>query len=244
VIAATFLAAMRDLPIHDIQALTGGSPPMVLAPHPDDEVLGCGGLIIQSLAAGLAPVVVIVTDGAASHPNSCKFPPAALSDLRAAEAREAVSRLGLPLCHLHFLACPDSVAPQEGPDFEVAVERIAALAGRAGCATIFASTRLDPHGDHLAVHVMATEACRRTGLRHLSYPVWAWTLPPDEELGDFTIAGGRLPVGRELEQKRYALDAHASQLGRIIDDDPEGFQLTPSVLDQFLRPFEVFLENP
>src|SRR5690606_16204888 len=42
----------------------------VIAPHPDDESLGCGGLIAALAADGRAVQVVFVTDGAGSHPNS------------------------------------------------------------------------------------------------------------------------------------------------------------------------------
>jgi hypothetical protein len=50
---------------------------LVLAPHPDDEVLGCGGLIARSLASGCAVTVRIsaivdacfrlIVDGVSGH---------------------------------------------------------------------------------------------------------------------------------------------------------------------------------
>src|SRR5438046_7255856 len=36
---------------------------LVLAPHPDDEVIGCGGLVAQHLAEGRSVRVVVATDG-------------------------------------------------------------------------------------------------------------------------------------------------------------------------------------
>jgi LmbE family N-acetylglucosaminyl deacetylase len=39
---------------------------LVLAPHPDDEVLGCGGLLAQLAAAGAVVDVLFLTDGAAT----------------------------------------------------------------------------------------------------------------------------------------------------------------------------------
>ena len=36
---------------------------LVLAPHPDDEVIGCGGAILAHNDAGAEVVVALITDG-------------------------------------------------------------------------------------------------------------------------------------------------------------------------------------
>ena len=41
-------------------------PAVVLAPHPDDETLGCGGTLIRKARAGAPLKVVLMTDGARS----------------------------------------------------------------------------------------------------------------------------------------------------------------------------------
>ena len=241
--AAEAHACMRSLPFADAVSITAGQGVMVLAPHPDDEVLGCGGLILETLRAGTTPSVVIVTDGSGSHPMSERFPPSVLKRLRAEETREAVTRLGLPLSHLHFMDCRDTAAPHAGNELDQAVETIAGLVAATKCRVILAPWRMDPHGDHLAVHRMAAEVARSSGLRHLSYPVWGWTLPDDRELGCLRISGSRLNIAHLMDRKRHALQAHATQLGRVIDDDPSGFVLTDEILDRFLQPFEVYLDN-
>ena len=40
---------------------------VVLAPHPDDEVLACGALLALHTAPGGASLIVAITDGEASH---------------------------------------------------------------------------------------------------------------------------------------------------------------------------------
>ena len=62
-----------------------GSPVLILAPHPDDEVFGCGGAVVQSIRAGAEVRLVILTDGAAQGDPG----------VRRAEALEASRRLGL-----------------------------------------------------------------------------------------------------------------------------------------------------
>jgi hypothetical protein len=88
---------------------------------------------------------------------------------------------------------------------------------------------------------MAAEAAARLRLRHIAYPVWGWTLPPDEAL-DTTVAGSRLDIQRHLPAKRRAIAAHASQHGRVVTDDPSGFTLPADFLAVFDAPYEVYLD--
>src|SRR5690606_38092378 len=54
-----------------IPALDG--PLLVIAPHPDDETLGCGGVIALATCRNVRVHTVFVTDGGASHPNSAEW---------------------------------------------------------------------------------------------------------------------------------------------------------------------------
>jgi LmbE family N-acetylglucosaminyl deacetylase len=233
-------AAMRALPLADLDSIVGPGTVLILAPHADDESLGCGGLIAECCARGRPPVVLILTDGVGSHPHSKAYPPDRLKATRESEARRAVGLLGLDAERIGFLALPDTAAPHDGPPFERAVATVAAKAKAADCTAIAASWRHDPHCDHLAAHCIAAAAARAAELRHVAYPVWGWTLPPDEIL-EGSIAGFRLDVARHLPAKRRAIAAHRSQLGGLIDDDPTGFRLPARLLSIFDVEHEVFL---
>ncbi len=230
--------AMASLPVADLATILGGADPLVVAPHPDDESLGCGGLLAMSGGRG---AVVVVTDGTGSHPNSAAYPAPRLRALREAEAAAATGALGIGRERLEFLRLRDTKAPSEGPEFEAAVGAIIDAASRFGCGVLLAPWRHDPHGDHLAVHHMVVAAARRSGLRHLAYPVWGWTLPADMALEGPAIAGWRLDVTEVLPAKRRAIAAHVSQSTGLIDDDPTGFQLPAAFLERFQTPFETYL---
>jgi LmbE family N-acetylglucosaminyl deacetylase len=236
------LAAMRRLPVADLTTIAGGIV-LVLAPHADDESLGCGGLIAEACRQGTPPGVLVLTDGAASHPGSIAYPPGRLKQIRAAEARQAVARLGLGLDRIGFLALPDAAAPQHGPAFARAVAAIVARARALRAAAIVAPWRHDPHCDHLAAHLMAREAASRLGIRHLAYPLWGWLLPPESEISG-RVSGFRLPIGRHLPAKRHAIAAHRSQRGRVVMDSPSGFTLPAALLAVCNRPYEVILTTP
>jgi len=239
--AATILARMRALPFAPPEALLGARTPLILAPHPDDESLGCGGLIATCCAMGRPPVVVVLTDGAASHPGSAAFPPARLVALRAAETRAAVAALGLPPSRLHLMGLPDGQVPHAGPAMEHAAATVAAIARDSGVGTILGTWEHDPHDDHAAAHAIAARAAVLAGVRLLSYPVWGWALPPRRRLDVGTIAGLRLDITAQLPAKRRAIAAHASQHGAVVADDPRGFRLPAPLLAALDQPFEVFL---
>ncbi len=239
--AATVLDRMRALPFAAPDALLGAGTPLILAPHPDDESLGCGGLIAACCAMGRPPIVVVLTDGARSHPGSAAFPPARLVALRAAETRAAVAALGLPPSRLRFMGLPDGEVPCAGAAMEHAAAALAAIARDGGVGTILGTWKHDPHADHVAAHVIAGRAAALAGARLLSYPVWGWALPPRRRLDAGVIAGARIDITAQLPAKRRAITAHASQHGAVVADDPRGFRLPATLLAALDQPFEVFL---
>ena len=241
---AAALAAIDALPVHPPEALLAAGPLLVLAPHPDDESLGCGGLIAAAVQRGTPPMVVIVTDGGMSHPNSRAYPRRRLRATREAEARAAVAALGLPPDRIAFLGLRDAETPASGPEFDAAVTVIASLALRIDARTVLATWQHDPHWDHQSTHLMAAAAARDAGLRHVAYPVWGLTLPPAALLPGPLPTGMRIDVEPYLVQKRRAIAAHRTQIGGVIVDDPSGFTLPPEFLMLFDRPFEIVLDVP
>lgn len=238
--AATFWAIAAELPVVDVSVVAPGRA-LVLAPHPDDESLGCGGLIAEACARGAPPLVVVVTDGVKSHPNSIAYPAARLRAVRREETIRAVACLGLAPEHVVFLDYPDTQAPTQGADLQAAAARLAALIRHHGCETILAPWLHDPHCDHEAAHRIAALAARQAGILHRAYPVWGLTLPPDHPL-DAAPMGVRLDIGRHRAAKRQAILAHASQQAGLIDDDPEGFQMPAAFIALFDSETELYLD--
>lgn len=243
--AAEYMRAAEALSLVGLEDLIPEGGAVVLAPHPDDESLGCGGLLALLAAAGRPGRVVVMSDGAGSHPGSRSHPRPVLRALRQAEAREALVHLGLP--PPVFLDWADGDVPATGPRFEQAVASV--IAAASGFGTLVATIGLDPHKDHVATWAIAREAARRGGQRLLGYPVWSWRhlypemAPTDPVQVTGAPRGRRLDVAAVLPAKRSAVMAHRSQTTRLIADDPAGFLLNPAVLAILLRPYEVYLED-
>ncbi len=54
---------------------------------------------------------------------------------------------------------------------------------------------------------------------------------------------GDLDINQIVELKQQAIATYRSQTTNLIDDAPEGFRLTPQMLANFTRPWEVYLEE-
>jgi LmbE family N-acetylglucosaminyl deacetylase len=238
--AAEALEAMRRLPLAEFGDVMGEGGLVVIAPHPDDESLACGGLIARACEQGRPVRVVIVSDGTGSHPRSRAYPRLRLRGLREAEARRAVSVLGLAPRHLTFLRLPDRFVPHEGARAGAAVETIVAAARQIDASALFVSWRHDPHCDHQAAFSLARSAQQRLGARLFEYTVWGAALKPFEPVTPVT-SGFRLFVGRERVRKRRAVAAHVSQTTSLISDDPAGFRLSAADLARFSGSFEMFM---
>ncbi|HVB68597.1 MAG TPA: PIG-L family deacetylase [Acetobacteraceae bacterium] len=241
--ATDVLTAMLHLPLVSVEAVTNARPLLVLAPHPDDESLGCGGLIAACCAAGHDVRVLVITDGAASHTGSARYPPSRLAALRQSETAAAMAALGLPRDRLEFLGLPDGRAPLRGGKFREVVDRVAAFAAASGIGSICTTWAHDPHRDHRAAHLLGRVAAQEVGARLLCYPVWGWTLPAYSWLPDEPVFGVRLDIADHLAAKREAIFCHASQTSGLIGDDPNGFRLDPGFIALFERTFEVFVTD-
>ncbi len=239
--AGHYLELMEKLPFGDLNDLCAGKGIIVFAPHPDDESLGCGGLIATATESGLPVHVVMVSDGGASHPASLKFPHERLVAVRRSETLAALRHFGVPESSTSFLELPDGDVPSKGPRFEEAVERSAAICSRLGDCVLFASWRHDPHLDHKATWKIASAVAERLLKRLWAYPVWGWTLTAEDDLGSLAPYGFRLNIEKHLKAKVAAIEEHVSQITDLIDDDPDCFRLEPEMISNFTRPFEVFL---
>jgi LmbE family N-acetylglucosaminyl deacetylase len=103
--------------VDDLPLPASGDRVLVLAPHPDDEVLGTGGLIQQALAAGAKVQVVFLTQGEnnivsfqtfSRRPMLTPSQIRAMGAIRRLEALAALGKLGVPPEQVIFLGYPDN----------------------------------------------------------------------------------------------------------------------------------------
>lgn len=210
-------------------------PAVVFAPHPDDEVLGCGGTIRRLRALGTAVEIVFLTDGRHSHRGGLDRE--ALARTRENEARAAAALLHVEAERLHFLGFEDL---QLEAAAEPARRRVAAWLATRAPAQVFLPFAHDGHPDHRAAHQIVRAALRDAGhapalLEYSVHLWWRWPwcarAPEGERYGVGAALRGLLAslrAARDLTRvvrvdaaaKRAALAAHASQVGDLLPGGP------------------------
>ena len=208
---------------------------LVVAAHPDDEVLGVGGTIASLAAAGARLRLVAVTDGEASHPGSSSPVARDLARIRSAETLAALAALGAEHAEVVRLGLPDTGVGQHEEEL---VRRLGGLARDVDLC--LAPWSGDVHADHEAAGRAAVAAGLLTGVPVLQYPVWTWhwARPGDPRVPWQRAA--RLPLDPEARaRKRAALDCFASQLLPIGAEPADLAVLPPEEIAHFLRDHEV-----
>ncbi|MCG5054385.1 MAG: PIG-L family deacetylase [Myxococcales bacterium] len=206
---------------------------LVLAPHPDDETLGCGGTVARLRAQGHPVSVIAFTDGRGSHPNHAD--PDELVRQRANELLNAAHCLGLRSEDVQAWNFPDGALRQHEA---LAVRRLRAAVDELRPETLFVPLPVGEHPDHIAAYWIARSALRGTGtgLDVFEYPVWFWrhapwvSPPPGQRRAllrtslargfgaqALSVLNAKVDVRSQLDAKRRALAAHASQVA-----DPSG----------------------
>jgi LmbE family N-acetylglucosaminyl deacetylase len=127
---------------------------LVFAPHPDDDIIGCGGSILKHRAKDRDVHVVYMTSGNA---GSLKIPEAALAAIREKEALDALSLMDVK--EHTFLRIPDGYVTQSDEILITLVKLIRST--KPDC--IYIPHAQDAHRDHKRTYKLAAEALRRAG---------------------------------------------------------------------------------
>jgi LmbE family N-acetylglucosaminyl deacetylase len=130
---------------------------LILAPHPDDEVLGCGGTIHKLVKKGVEVFVAILTN--ASKTDPLKYTEEKLLNVRN-EARNACGFLGVKEIFFEDFPAP---ALDQYPSYKMA-EAISNIIKKIEPDTLYIPFRGDIHNDHKAVFDAAMVASRPVGI--------------------------------------------------------------------------------
>jgi len=223
-------AGLARLPALEV---TPWASAVVVAAHPDDEVLGPGGIIAMLAAAGARLRVIAVTDGESSHGDRADR--AALIRRRVAERQAALDALGAGGAEIIRLGLPD--AALDGRDADIATALDGLVTGFDGCVASWAG---DAHADHEAVGAAMAQISHQLTGSGWFFPVWMWhwARPADPRVPWRHAV--RVPLTpAAAARKRLALSCFASQL----EPRPggRGPVLPGPFVPHFLRDFELLL---
>ena len=197
---------------------------VVVAPHPDDETVGLGGLMATCVELGISVAPVAVTDGEASHPDRHAQ---TLARTRIAETQRALTALGVSVAPVR-LGLPDGDVAAHEPTLAAALTDL--LSPGTWCA---ATWRGDGHPDHDAVGRAAATACDAAGSRFLEYPVWMWHWARPGESSVPWRRARSIPLPTAVHRAKLAAIAHFRS-----QTEPPAPVLPDHVLAHWRRPHE------
>jgi LmbE family N-acetylglucosaminyl deacetylase len=227
VLVATHLARGGRVTLLELPA----NRTLIVAPHPDDEALAAGGLIVRQRQRGVPVLVVAVTDGEAAYPG---WDASLLARLRRGEQATALAVLGVDAGSLVRLGLPDGqVADHEA----LLAARLHELA-RPGDVMVV-PWRHDRHPDHEASGRAAWRAAIGRGCTLLESLFWAHHQAPP---GSGQVRGlvSLALTEDETRARAEAVSAHRSQIAR---DDGSSI-LQPEHTGHLVWPVEYYVSEP
>lgn len=256
-LADALLMVNRVVSSGRLSGRTYNASALIFAPHPDDEVLGCGGVIALKTGSGARVKVVVMTDGRASH--RALIAEAELVKIRRAEAKQAAMQLGLDADPV-FLDFEDQRLEQH---HATACDRVVEIIEQFKPDEIYLPHRRDVISDHTATNRIVRQAVQRISrpVVMLEYPVWLWNswpwtrggahyaigfvrraLETLRDIAEITlVCRTRVDVGSVLNRKLAALAAYRSQVQRL-DGNPRWQVLSDVAEGEFQRRFETGFE--
>jgi N-acetylglucosamine malate deacetylase 1 len=175
---------------------------IVLAPHMDDEVLGCGGTIARHALAGSKVHVIFLTDGRRGGGAMRSADGAAVGEqevvsVRKAEAQRAARVLGVNA--LTFLDAEDSLLSSD-PHIGL---RLREVLLRENPDIVYLPFFMEAHPDHRAASAVLSSATHGTMLQFecRGYEVWTPLL-----------ANSLVRIDETIDAKRQAMECYPSQL--------------------------------
>lgn len=242
---STIVRDFMQLRAQDYRMSHSNGPTVIFSPHKDDEVLGCGGMIIKKRWMGAKVYIVFMTDGRASH-KSRFINPTELAELRTIEARQCAKVLGVPEENLIFLEFEDGCLARDEPQAQKLVGKILR---QASPSEVFVPFRREAPADHRATYRIVRNALREKNGSALpavdfheyfvwTLRVWFWEIRELYESANWF----RVDVRKIQQLKKSALACYRSQT-TVLYPDPNWATLPKDLLAWSLQPYEYFLKN-
>jgi LmbE family N-acetylglucosaminyl deacetylase len=209
---------------------------LFIAPHPDDEVFGAGGIFSKMAAHGKTVATLTLTRGGAGRSlGLCKQED--LPDMREKELRASLEVLNVP--HVHIWDYPDYLPDDtrgmdhrdglQAVDFDEVVTRICTLIEELKPKAIltFAPNGSNGHPDHVVTHKMAIAALEKSSHELEALYYYAAEKPYQgvsrngflslEDIAALHLpATHYIPVGDYLEPKLNAMAKHKTQALSVL----------------------------
>jgi LmbE family N-acetylglucosaminyl deacetylase len=212
---------------------------LIIAPHPDDEVLGLGGQIQRYISKGSKVTIIFLSDGDSSD---SWIDIEIIRQNRIALSLKVAAILSVSTSDIYRLGLKDGFIPRpEQPGFEDAVEKVSATINSVKADVVFATHTLDywPF-DHVACAKIAYEAVKRSEQKTQLwyYWVWAWyNVRPWKFFRKEFRNIQKIDIRDQMLQKKRLMDIYLKSL--TPEGKPWSGLLPLPLLKAFEFPYEI-----
>jgi LmbE family N-acetylglucosaminyl deacetylase len=213
---------------------------LIVAPHPDDEIIGIGGYLVGRVQAGRKVYIVYLTDGENSLED---LDPEEVAWQRGRLKAGVLARLGLNEAQTRRFQLPDGSVPRSGDErFGNAVSELGKVIAEVRPEALFVTHPLDTWPfDHVAAFEIAEAAVRQSGMNCdlYGYWVWLWYSIPIRRIANIDWQDVyTLPTGSvAMKEKRALMDLYLKPACR--DGRPWCGILPDVLLRSVDKPYEV-----
>lgn len=168
---------------------------LVLAPHPDDESIGCGGVLYQHYLAGEKVTVVFLTNG--SQGKTRRISEEEIIKQRREEAEKANRVLGIHSMIFWNYKDGELCANKES------IDRMRTLINTVIPDVVYLPYFVDEHPDHRATNIIFAEACSKITYKFkvFAYEVWTPLIP------NYLVN-----ITKQMDKKLEALECYKTQI--------------------------------
>lgn len=209
---------------------------LILAPHPDDEIIGCAGLMQKLSLLKYNLVLVAVTNGTGSHPDSTHYTQDQLNQIRPAESKAALDVLKIQNIQRIEFNLQDGEIAISHADFYAQLEELIQPND-----ILVTTYEKDGHPDHEHSAYVVSQISKKYQLKYYQVLIWAWHWAKPNNTQIAWQHAYRLDLNlNQLELKHRAIQCFKSQL-EVDSSTGQAPILSSEAVDRILMPYEVYI---
>ena len=206
----------------------------VFSPHPDDEVLACGGVIAKKIQEGFVVKIVVLTSGEKSHASYNNSLLDNLSKIRESESIRSSEILGVQKENITFLRYPDSKINENKINITKDILNILTKDINK-TVEIYAPHIYDRHIDHKASNEIVLDVIDKLDYEKDIFLYITWSM-----LGEFNFTKEtQIDIRDTIKLKTRAIAEHKSQISLFVKEQKQPI-LGKTFLQKKLDTFETF----
>lgn len=158
---------------------------VIIAPHPDDEIIGIGGYVLKHIDVGNDIYIIYLTNGENSLKGIKPIKPKTVSENRIKLSEKVLSIMHVPSNNVERMFLSDGSVPHENDNqFQNVVCELMKILYKIKPDAVFVPHVLEGHSDHVAAFKLTNEAVKYGKFKcdFYGYWLWIWYLIPIKKI--------------------------------------------------------------